>query len=93
MRQFFHLRFSLPLRLRLGALLRIALIPANTLVIAEGQHVESSHTYFLLQGEFVVFVTDKTQVTGQLYAASHPDALSICVFLILCLRLPSICVC
>jgi hypothetical protein len=44
MRQFFHLRFSLDLRLRLAKCMTIELIPANTQLIAEGQEATSVHT-------------------------------------------------
>ena len=64
MRQFSHLRFLLPLRLRLASLLSIELVPANTVLIGEGQEAETVHTFFLLQGEFAVMLSDTTQPQG-----------------------------
>ena len=64
MRQFSHLRFNMPLRLRLAALMSIELVPANTVLISEGQDAESVHTFFLLQGEFAVILSDTTSPNG-----------------------------
>ena len=64
MRQFSHLRFLLPLRLRLASLLSIELVPANTVLIGEGQEAETVHTFFLLQGELAVMLSDTTQPQG-----------------------------
>lgn len=66
MRQFFHLRFSLQLRLRLASLLSIELIPEGTAFIRQGQPPEEVSTYFLLHGFFNVFIADSLQDSGQM---------------------------
>lgn len=66
MRQFFHLRFSLQLRLRLASLLSIELIPDGTAFIRQGQPPEEISTYFLLHGFLNVFIADSLQDSGQM---------------------------
>ena len=78
MRQFSHLRFLLPLRLRLAALLSLELVPANTAVVAEGTAAEEVSTYFLLHGELSIFITDKLKTHDrQSKAAGHAGQMMV----------------
>lgn len=78
MRQFSHLRFLLPLRLRLASLLSIELIPANTAIIAEGTPAEQVNTYFLLHGELSIFITDRLKTHDrQSKAAGHAGQMKV----------------